>query len=251
MQPWLAARLPLETFPVNGRDRPIAERFAEDVIEFVSAEERFAMHLYLQTWKLMGTPGAEVLADHVGDWWPVMGCGIWPDREPPRAWTEEAMSDAGAAYFRGEEVPLTSHKLLRVSVDPQRLPSVAARMQGFGGVLAAFSLWDTLAWEARLRAEWLPTVTAKRFQNEKFYIPLLDLRSLGSAGSAAQLEAWVGEASVYLRESAEDRALLMFWRADHLPAMAAWLEKEFCGSPREETATETGTIIAGKLQQGA
>ena len=227
LAPWLAALLPVQAFPMTAAERYVSATMIAGLHQLLLASSKLHLHLYLQSWKLMGNRGADILNDHLSSWWPVIGCGVWPDREPPRAWTEERLSDSAAALFTGDEVPLMNHKLFRLSVETAQRPLAAETIQGFGGLLELFSAAETPEWEKRLRERYLPTITEKRFRNEKFYVPLIDRASLAATRTASALDASLAGASVCLRESAEDKGVLLLWRSDRLPQIAGWLQTRY------------------------
>jgi hypothetical protein len=225
LAPWLAALLPVTSYPASTAERTRSAALLSELHALLLGPEVLNIHLYLQAWKLMANESSQILDDNLGAWWPIVGCGVWPDREPPRGWTEERLSDSGAALFTGEEVPLMNHKLLRISVEAVKQPYVAETMQGYGGLVEIFSTDPTQQWEMQMRKHYLPRITEKRFQREKFYAPLLDSASLAATSSATELDANLGGAYAYLRESAEDKGLLLLWRADRLPELGRYISE--------------------------
>jgi hypothetical protein len=219
----MAALLPVTGFPEAPEGRARIGTLLRGLHALLAATD-LHLHLYLQSWKLMGNQGSRILDDHLSDWWPRVGCGIWPDREPPCAWNDARLSDASAAIFRGEEVPLVSHKVLRLASEERLLPGIAETISGYGAVVEVYSPAGLEEWTRTARDFYLPTVTEKRFRRESFYAPLLDRASLAAAHTAAMLNDFLAGAQLYLRESAEDKGLLLLWRSDSLPQIAGWLD---------------------------
>ena len=82
-------------------------------------------------------------------------------------------------------------------------------MRGFGAQIEFFSrqpLWSILA---RSKQGYLPTIQERHFRKSEIYLPLLDRKSIVAAKSREQLDAWMCGIEIYLRESAEDRGILL------------------------------------------
>jgi hypothetical protein len=67
---------------------------------------------------------------------------------------------------------------------------------------------DGEKWLQKTQAVLLPPIREKAFRTFPFYVPLLERKSLEHA-QPGQLEAWLGGAASYIRESTEDSAILL------------------------------------------
>ncbi len=211
---WGAWLLPTGGFPDLTVDRERRSRLLHSLASLVCARARLKPQVVLQLWKLAGSPAEQPLNDNVHAWWPTLGLGIWPDREPPRGWNQELLSDAAAALFRQDEIALPSHKLLRLGADEHAQIDIARQLRGSGTVLETFCAdsFDDLAHRARER--FLPTITEKRFRRARFYLPVLDRATIAAAHHAEQLDDWLCGIEMYIRESAEDKGVLIVARQD-------------------------------------
>jgi hypothetical protein len=55
----------------------------------------------------------------------------------------------------------------------------------------------------------LPMVKDRRFRKAALYLPLIDQRTLRHPDAAEKLDAWMCGIDVYVRESAEDKGILI------------------------------------------
>ncbi len=211
---WSAWLLPTGGFPDLTEDRVRRSQLLHSLASLVCARAHLKPEVVLQLWKLAGSPAEQPLNDNVHAWWPTLGLGIWPDREPPRGWNQELLSDAAAALFRQDEIALPSHKLLRIGADEPARINIARQLRGSGTVVETFCAdsFDNLA--RRVREQFLPTITEKRFRRARFYLPVLDRTSLAAAHNAEQFGDWLCGIELYIRESAEDKGVLIVARQE-------------------------------------
>lgn len=211
--PWHAVLIPC-SFSEPSSEYPQVIAFLQAFTSLLVKEANLKQELLLQVWKLGMTEASQIVNDHVREWWPTLGLGIWPDREPPRGWTQEALSDAAAAVFRNDEIPLPSHKLLRLGTEEKARIDAARQLRGFGALIEIFSKDDFKDLEQRSRKAFLPKITEKRFKKARFYLPVLDCHSIAAAKDVEQLDAWLCGTEVYIRESGEDKGILILSRKD-------------------------------------
>jgi len=207
--PWQAGLLRVHQFPLAGDEADTIRLLLRFLGEVAVEEYKLHHEILLQLWSLSPQTGGNVLNANVSEWSPKFGLGVWPNRKPPQAWTEEMLVDAAAAVFRGQEPERPSNRLLRLTVAENRRLDAAAKMRGFGAQIELFSKDSIELIEDRGKDLFLPTIAESRFQNEPFYLPLLDGASLSSSSAAKQLEEWLCGIDLYIRESAEDRSILL------------------------------------------
>src|SRR5205807_2003489 len=123
----------------------------------------------------------------------------WPDRKPPARWTAETYMDAAAE----DELPIAIHKLGHVTASEETRGKAIDTMLGCGTVLQLMTS-DPDSLTTKGRQIFLPTIRDRAFKDSRFYIPLLEAKTLRAATSA-QIDAWSCGVSVYIRESVEDK----------------------------------------------
>lgn len=210
--PWQAALLPVTGFPLPEFPLEQIGTFLRALDEVLVEQRGLRHEVLFQVWKLAPRTGADVISENVAEWSPDLGLGIWPDRRPPQSWTEELMVDAAAAVFRGDEPELPSYRLLRLAASEQKRIEAAGKMRGFGVQIEIFSNDTIAAIQQQAKSVFLPAIKERRFAREGFYLPLLDRRSIAAAGSADRLDEWLCGIDVYVRESAEDKGVLILSR---------------------------------------
>ncbi len=206
--PWALLSISVQEFPVPDEDRPPLIAFLRGLHQILVGQS-LASDVFMQVWKVRPEAGSEILEEHMGEMALTRGIGIWPDREPPSGWTTEALSDASAGLFNGEEMSLPSHRLLRLGcAEPQR-QDIAELLycQGVSIQMYATAPFEEL--EQQARETYLPTIKEKRFKRARFYMPVMDSASFAAAQNKTELERWLCGVQVYIRESGEDKAVLI------------------------------------------
>jgi hypothetical protein len=207
---WEAVLLPVTEFPLPVGQRASLMGFVKPLTTHLR-DIGFQHQTLLQTWKLGPDSGTDVLTQHHREWRQELGLGVWPARVPPRGWTEENMMDAVAAVFRGDEPELPSHRVLRLRPKSAAGELATHDLRGFGAQIDIFSKNSPQETDQQCKTYYLTRMEQERFREEDFYIPLLDRRSFAQA-SQDNLEHWMCGIDFYMRESAEDRGLLLISR---------------------------------------
>ena len=225
--PRQAGLLRVRQFPLAGEEMDAICLMLRFLGEVAVQEYKLHHEILLQLWSLSPQTGGDILSANVTEWSPKFGLGVWPNRKPPQAWTEEMLVDAAAAALRGQEPERPSNRLLRLTAAESQRTDAAAKMRGFGAQIEIFAKDSIELIEERARDLFLPTIVESRFQNEPFYLPLLDGASLSNSGAASQLQAWLCGIDLYIRESAEDRGILLISSLPLEPLLnqaQAWLD---------------------------
>ncbi len=168
--------------------------------------------VFLHSWKLHEGATGRLLHDHLQAWSPRLGMGVWPDREPPQPLTQERFMDMSAGGLQREELSLPAYRLLHLEGETDATTSAISMVFGGAALTLIFSQEGFAELRAAGKAIFLPTITAPIYTHERFYMPLLDRRSMASARSVQQLATWLCKAELYLRESAEDAGILLVSR---------------------------------------
>jgi hypothetical protein len=210
--PWTAVLLPVSGFPLPTEERARLHREVQEVLGDLLAPTLTEHNVFLQLWNLGPQTGSAVLSRNVRQWNPEFGMGMWPNRGGPKGWTEESLMDAAASAMLGEEPDLPSHRVLRLSAPPALGAAAAEQMRGFGTLIETYSQRPFPEVAKRAREILLPTIEEDRFRDEPFYLPLFDQRTLEAVRSSEQLETWLCGIGCFVRDSGEDRAVLILTR---------------------------------------
>lgn len=152
--------------------------------------------------------GPSRLSSHGREWMPMMGLGVWPDREPPTTWKLEELQDLAP----GEKVPPLMDIVLRVTGSPEARSQARDVMLGLGTVIQLVSAIDTEGLLAATGKLLRPAIQDPSLTAFPFYMPLLEAKSVAEA-SASQLDAWSCGIDAYIRESPEDSGILILARS--------------------------------------
>lgn len=204
--------LPVADFPVTGPELELIKGLMRQVITEIRKSLNLRSELLIQLANLHLEDGASRLSSNAGKWRPEVGLGVWPDREPPTLYTVDEIRN-----LKENEKPRTlMHQVFRVTASQQDREAAQDTMLGLGTVLHLLipDLWE----EFRTRASecLLPPIKEESFRCFPFYVPLLERRSIVKA-KADDLTAWLCGAPVYIRESAEDKGILMLFMEDPGP----------------------------------
>src|SRR5947209_2431597 len=128
--PWQALLLPVSGFPLAEAEvaaaRILLERLTTELCREAASSETFIRfsHLHLGD-------GASRVASRGSQWMPMMGLGVWPDREPPTTWKLEELMDLAP----GEKTPLLMDIVLRITGPPETRTGARDVMLGLGTVI--------------------------------------------------------------------------------------------------------------------
>lgn len=174
--------------------------------------------------KEMGGTSAAILSQHGRDWIPKLGLGIWPDRPAPSLWTPKDFEDLAP----GEKPRRLMYQVLRITKSIEARENARDTLLGLGTVLQIICSAPD-AFLEKMRSTFLKSITEPSFSCFSFYVPLFEANTLSRA-SASDLESWMGGASVYVRESAEDKAILLL-AAESLVPILRKLGAQFQAEP--------------------
>ena len=174
-----------------------------------------AEHLVvLQCDELHRDNAIQQLAKQAALWQPEMGLGVYPDQPPPAAWDDMTLLDRDYS----EQMPPLKHTVVLIGGEETGKADAVARMAGTGGLVQVGSSKDSPS----LLAEWKQTLLAfiedEGFRAYPIYIPLFHAGSFTVTADKLWKEL-AGSCNVYLRESFEDKALLVMTRFNAAEAL--------------------------------
>jgi hypothetical protein len=205
---WRAYLIPLPASPIERSQREVPAAFLSEVVRLLIEEWNLTQQVLLHSWKLHTGDCSQKIQENLKSWNPMPGTGVWPDRTPPGRWTEETFMNASAAMLKKEEAPLSSYQLLHIDGDKPARGHAADTLFGNEIVTQIFSKDAFSELAAKGRSAFLPNITDRDFKHSRFYLPLLEKKTILSAVDE-QLSSWLCGAEVYIRESAEDKGVLL------------------------------------------
>ena len=202
--PWEGHLLSVSGFPVPEPELSSAQLFLQNLSGTLAGQGGLASEVFVQFNQLHRGDGPARLAANVRAWMPQSGLGAFPDEPPPAGYTKEDFEDLAP----GEKPRPLVHQLFRITTSQQARDQAQDVMLGLGTVVRAWISGKTEAFLDRGRQLLLPPIKDPMFTAFPFYVPLFQLKTLAGA-RPAQLDDWFCGASVYIRESAEDNAILI------------------------------------------
>ncbi len=197
-KPFTASLIRTGKFPLNGDAAAEALAAINEQLSPFKGTNRsvFLQHQYLPN-------GKETFNEHLQQWRPESGLGVWPDREAPRLWKT-------ADFFRmarGESMPLM-YRVFRLGGDAASSAQAVELLAGSGMVMVIAHTATAEVILKQYKDTYLPGITQPNLRMFPFYVPLLDVKSVKDR-KAQELQKWLGGARFYLRESPQDNGILV------------------------------------------
>jgi len=203
-QPYSAVEIQVGRFPLADEAAPRAvdllNRLAQAAAPNGQVSDTFLQNEFLAN-------ARDEFNQHLRQWMPESGLGVWPDRPPPELWKTTDMFKMAA----GKSVPLM-YRVYRLKGGAKASAEAFQLMTRSGMAMAIVHSDSTDALLKTYKATYLPGIQAPNLRIFPFYVPLLDANSLKDR-KADELKRWLGGAHFYLRESPADKTVLVV--ADH------------------------------------
>jgi hypothetical protein len=209
-----ALLLPVSGFPVPENELTKLRTFLRNFTAAYMRHQHLSLEVFVQVAQLSIGDGIARFSAHSSEWKAKMGLGVWPDRQPPTIWTKEEFLELGP-----EDRPRRLvHQLFRIGGTTDVRQSAHDCMLGIGVVMNILTRDDTKTLLEKSKAALFPPITDPSFRSFSYYLPLLDRNSL-LAGNPQQLEGWFCGSSLYIRESFEDKGVLIAAREKLKPIL--------------------------------
>ena len=220
--------LPVTKFPIPEQEFSRVREFFQALQAQLASRWDLSPEVFIQLEQFEDDQPREVFYRHAQQWIPEVGLGVWPDREPPRVWTLEEFTECALASKRPRPLMF---QVFQITGSPEAKIEAHERLLEFGSLVEYLSSEDPELLLQRTTAALLPAIQDPTYTCFPFYVPLLEVKALVGA-TTEMLESWIGQNSVYIRESFEDCGILI---ASLLPIeqiMAACGGKVADGSPK-------------------
>lgn len=147
------------------------------------------------------------LSRNARDWKPTYGLGLWPDQAPPRMLKQEDILN----MEWGSKPRVPYHSVAMLHATGSMLHTAWSAMFGTGSTILTLGPGGGSSLLDATREYLKKPITDESFQDFPFYFPLLGRNALHHA-QASQMDGWLGPTQLYLRESEEDKAVLLLAR---------------------------------------
>lgn len=203
-RPYEVYVLPVSQFPIPEMERLAVRDFLDALSAVMRQTFRLRAEIFLQLNQLRLDGGPLILEQHAAEWMPLGGLGVWPDRESPRVWKPEDFMNLGV----GDTLRPSTYQVFRITKSPQVAVSARNLMLGRGTVVEILTSDSIDSFFKRTAEVLLPSIKETSLRGFRFFVPLFERKSF-EAASAADLDSWFCGASVYVRESIEDKGVLI------------------------------------------
>jgi len=159
--------------------------------------------VFMQLEQLDAAGCREAFQDNAGMWIPQAGLGVWVDRDPPQKWTEAELAN----IVPGDKLRPIMFQVFRVSTEQKTRVDARCTMLQFGPVLEI----QTPQGEAYLQSSspiFKEGISDRSFTCFPYYVALMEAKTISNA-KPEQLNLWFRGMSVYVRQSFEDKGILI------------------------------------------
>jgi len=226
-RPWEAVFLPVSAFPIPAEKMAPLRKLVGACRQAFLKRGQLPSEVFLQTNRL-GKLGSARLVRHAREWMPELGLGVWPDQPPPVLPSSADFEDLGPE----EKLRPTIYEVMKITGEASTKQLAMAAMLGTGAVVEAVTPAGGEAFLAQTKALLLPPIKEPGFRRYPFYIPILERKTLESA-RPEQLDKWFCGASAYIRESVQDKGVLIVSREPLTPLLER-LGGEFRKTPEPQ-----------------
>lgn len=191
-------------YPLGEAVAPLLTSFLESLSGFAQAEWTLRPNVFLQLEQLHTGDCRQRFARHAGEWIPEVGLGIWPAEPPPTTWTREDF----LKIPRGGRVRPLMYQVFWISASPSIRASARRTLLDVGPLVQVMGAEQDDVFLDRTVRLYQPGIQDPSLTCYPFYLPLLDLQTI-SAADHQQLSSWLCGARVYIRQSFEDKGLIV------------------------------------------
>ncbi|MEW6366068.1 MAG: hypothetical protein AB1714_15670 [Acidobacteriota bacterium] len=203
-KPWDTFVLPVSAFPVPKAELTPIREFVSELASKIASTRKLASEVFIQFAQLHHEDGPTRLSDHGREWMPTTGLAVWPDREPPTLWTIDELTNV----LPGETVRPMMNVVFRLMGPIPARENARDTMMGLGTIIEIMIQGSADEFLAAAHAVLYPPLKEPSLKSFPFYVPLLEAKSFANA-RAEQLATWLCGAKAYIRESVEDKGILI------------------------------------------
>ncbi|NYF78653.1 hypothetical protein [Granulicella arctica] len=204
---WHAYLVPLPKLPLAIEKRPELLQYMQQFLKILSAEMTYERSVFLQLDELHQDNAIRNISRYGRQWSPQMGLGLLPEAPPPRYWTTEDLLERDYT----STIPALMHSVMHLDTDNAGTKSACEVMTGTAGLIQVLHTCNA----AQLLQGWFdvfqPTIQEEGLAAYPLYLPLISGTCIANCTSE-NLDRWMADAQIYIRESAEDKGILILSR---------------------------------------
>lgn len=202
--PWSAFVIPVSGFPLPEPERSRLLGLLRRISQSAAKRWNLVSEIFLELEQMKGLDCRYRFADHGRDWMPQVGLGVWPDRDPPALFTKEEFEN----WAPGSRMREVLCEVFRISTAPQHRDQARDAMMEYGCVFEILTDEPAPMLLGKMKPVYLDFIKSPSHRCFPFYVPLLEGKTLENL-SSEQLDHWCSGISVYVRESVQDKGILI------------------------------------------
>jgi hypothetical protein len=202
--PWQAFVLPVSGFPIPEPECTQLSTVVSRISASAAAEWRLSSEVFLELEQMKGLECRYRFSDNGRAWLPEVGLGVWPDREPPDIFTRDEFEN----WVPGTPMRELLCEVFRISTSPDQRSAARNAMLAFGPVVEILTPDSSEAFFGKMKPVYLDFIKSRAHRCFPYYVPLLEGKIFENM-SSDQLSHWCPGISVYVRESFQDRGILI------------------------------------------
>jgi hypothetical protein len=199
--------IPLDELPVPRQQRPHLRGGLERCLSTLHNQLACESSVFLQLDELHRDNAVRNISQYAQQWKPQIGLGVRPEAPPPRYWTEDDLLERDYT----SPIPMLMHTVIYLDADQKNRDLAREVMTGSGGLIQVLHRSSA----AQLVSTWYnsfqPTIQEEGLAAYPLYAPLIGAASVANR-PAEDISRWLGDASVYVRESIEDKGVFLLSR---------------------------------------
>ena len=196
-------RIDVGHLPASEAERPQIGEVLLALMHALSGRNHLTETVWLEATQIHEEGTTKLISPNARAWVPRTGFGIHPKGPLPRMWTDDDFS--GAPF--GHKIPTFNNQVFEISRSTGHAGAIHT-MAGRGVLMILLLNGTVEAFKQQMNVTLGSLVKEESFHAYPYFFPLLTAEEAADAA----LPTWLGNASVYIRESAEDKAILLFSR---------------------------------------
>lgn len=195
--------LPVSGYPIPPREFERIESLVAAFCTSASKKWNLFSEVFMQLEQLDSDGCRQAFSGNARRWLPQTGLGVWVDRAPPCKWTKEETSN----IIPGDKLRPIMFQVFRVSAAEPIRSQARSTMLRFGPVLEILTPGkeDYLLNSSEIFKE---GIVDPSFTCFPYYAGLMEAKTIQNA-TPDQLDRWFDGMTVYLRQSFQDKGILI------------------------------------------
>ena len=201
--PYEAYVLPVSGYPMPQAELERTRNFLQAFCAAASKRWNLFSEVFMQLEQLDAEGCRESFSANARAWLPQAGLGVWVDREPPQKWTPAELAN----LVPGDKLRPIMFQVFRVSEDQRQRIDARCIMLQFGPVMEILTPQEE-GYPESSSPIFKEGIVDPSFTCFPYYAGLMEAKTIATA-TIDQLDRWFDGMTVYIRQSFEDKGILI------------------------------------------